>query len=1245
MFGRRRLSRPNQVTSYTGVSNTSNGAAPASNALAAASVIGKALKDNNHNPSGLNLPQQPQKNTSAHRTASLLGTRRDSLTARSNSVTNNTVRAPPSRTNSVTGTTSRAPPSRSSSLNYHPSSPMVQRRPISQQATTHHQQQQPQRTQSLTTQSKPVQRLQTRQSSASLQQQQQQQQRLKHRVSFSESSSSPTSGSFTSQSTSNRSPAPRQAVPATPKMIKKWVPSAHGLVCIEVPAPANTAPKSTASQRAIARSASMNSLSNNTRNGVIRSSGSLTGVKPPIPGVSTTVRSQNRSSSPGSTTTTTTTTTTTSNNLQPPRQTLKQKASLQSMHTQGHSSLSFEPTILEDEADGTDLVDNGNSKPVDINSQDLDQLKTDYLDEIEKDRLEEEKFLKERDVNEANEMIQRERAFSSSDEPIDTEQIFVPSDVSQPIEDGIDDETVEENYTESERLLADQRLEELVKLKEIEIMETIRRQKQLENSVIDSSLVSVASSQLSEEEEEEDDDDDDDDDAEVTSALEVQDDAEVTSTLKVQDPTDLTDKEIVAVPVEVSAPVAAEPAFEIHQDAPSEYENLHKEPVSNVNELETPSTLGTDLNNINNPLNEPSTSEYESEDHSEIIEDEDEVLVTEKEAVVDTEPVKPLNVIHPLEAVSKASIVSSNYGDLVDNYAQDSSYTLQAKSTSQEFGTVLGSNGESVSTAITSQNDELDTKTPTTDEVFFDEITTPTTITSNNKKLDGSSSSPSRSVFESEKPQSMAQRLRPTLGVTPPMESKPTFVNETPTVLPILDDVKDIQIPERSHRRLSSVSSSPIQTAPAATPEALEPEVIPRRKSILKNNSSSSRLSLSNQSSASNAYLSAATAEHTRLNAMASSSSLNLSTQISPSRQPQQQLQTPSQQQSQSRVSPVRPGSVRRSMRDPPKESQHQQPAQQNQKAGFRSSMRQQAPNPQNGKRMYQQQQQQQQQQQLQQQQNGISHHLAAAAKAAQQYNTQNNKQPLQPQRQSHHQPAQQSNNPGKSATSPRNKKSSAQIRASELYKKANLQQTGQENGFYNNPYPEHLKPGLKRTSSFEKVNEVVTPTRKNRLTLRDELPQEQQQQQQQYQYQYQQEQPPTYNNYQQQTPSQRHSRGPNTFKSRFDDSDDEGDSPPVMSSLAPSGAVARQNNRSSGLNFKPSLGTMRSVSVEAASTSGTNAGATSNGNNGTRFFSEQIPDSRKLVSPVKPSSGDNGHTDEKKKRFGKLRKLFGNKN
>ena len=165
-------------TSYTGVGAFSSAPAPHSNALAAASVIGNALKKNNHNPNNLDLPklQAPKAPPKLSRTSSVTSSsnyRRNST--RNPSITEssyiNTI-----RTNSINTASARR--------------------------------------MSLTTLSK--QRLQSQKSAPN----------LKTRRSVSD---------FTNSNSNNRlSYLPRQNIPKT---IKKYVPSANGLVSVEVPNP------------------------------------------------------------------------------------------------------------------------------------------------------------------------------------------------------------------------------------------------------------------------------------------------------------------------------------------------------------------------------------------------------------------------------------------------------------------------------------------------------------------------------------------------------------------------------------------------------------------------------------------------------------------------------------------------------------------------------------------------------------------------------------------------------------------------------------------------------------------------------------------------------------------------------------------------------------------------------------------------------------------------------------------------
>ncbi|QPG76705.1 hypothetical protein FOA43_004099 [Brettanomyces nanus] len=83
MFSRHRRSR--QPVAYTGVNASSkNSAQPNDGAMAAAVVIGKALKQNNNNPSGLQMPPLQQANN-LKRSSSMLSIRRNSLRSSRNS--------------------------------------------------------------------------------------------------------------------------------------------------------------------------------------------------------------------------------------------------------------------------------------------------------------------------------------------------------------------------------------------------------------------------------------------------------------------------------------------------------------------------------------------------------------------------------------------------------------------------------------------------------------------------------------------------------------------------------------------------------------------------------------------------------------------------------------------------------------------------------------------------------------------------------------------------------------------------------------------------------------------------------------------------------------------------------------------------------------------------------------------------------------------------------------------------------
>ncbi|KAG7767603.1 hypothetical protein KL931_003416 [Ogataea haglerorum] len=322
MFSSRRLSRPAQQPP----------AAPTSGALAAATVIGKALKENDHKPGPLNLPKQPQRNSQAHRSASLLGT---------------------TRAASATSNTSR-PASRTGSLKNIPNSPVAQTRPIRSSYAV------PKRAQSLTGAG-------TRN-----------QQPHRHQGPFNGSSTHYEGFDMESPAAS-----------APPKMVKKWVPSAHGLVCIEVPAE-QSAKESANARRIVARSASMNSLSSRARN-------------------------QRLAAKSGP----------------PPTQ----KKSVQGMYTQ-KSQMSAGPTIVEDETEDRKETAEHNVPP----KSDTIAVKSDSAESHEAPK------------EEAN------------------------------------------DYTEDERELAEQKLEELVRQKEQDILQSVLQQQELEAS---HSLVSVSNESVS----------------------------------------------------------------------------------------------------------------------------------------------------------------------------------------------------------------------------------------------------------------------------------------------------------------------------------------------------------------------------------------------------------------------------------------------------------------------------------------------------------------------------------------------------------------------------------------------------------------------------------------------------------------------------------------------------------------------------------------------------------------------------
>ncbi|KAG7869987.1 hypothetical protein KL918_000191 [Ogataea parapolymorpha] len=362
--------------------------------------------------------------------------------------------------------------------------------------------------------------------------------------------------------------------------------------------------------------------------------------------------------------------------------------------------------------------------------------------------------------------------------------------------------------------------------------------------------------------------------------------------------------------------------------------------------------------------------------------------------------------------------------------------------------------------------------------------------------------------------QTMAQRLRPTLGFQRSSEEQ---ISTAP------QPASDPEIPARSSKRPSISKLEDIDGSLSATAERVPRPAAEtqKRKSVLKNTNSSSRLSVNDVSVSSSAYLSLATAENTRLNAMASSSSLNLS---------QQPRASPSHK---------RAPQPERVTRQPPNEHK-----------GMRLSLRSTQAAPPRGRR---------------DSVGGLPSnsstpaHLAAATRAAQHHNPQ------------HFEPTQTAKKHEYKAAP----KSEAQLRAAELYKKANERKSRRES-ILNVQYVQQVGVKLERTSSFEKNQEA---RRANRFTLRDEpafaSAQEQQQQAQTYQAPY---------------------------KSRFDDYDSD----------------AEEGNGQ--LNGKPSRNTLRSISAEQPRTQQQPAQQ--------RFFSEQVAQGK---AP-----------EEKKKRFGKLRKLFG---
>ncbi|TID28316.1 hypothetical protein CANINC_002493 [Pichia inconspicua] len=185
-------------TSYTGVGAFSSAPAPNSNALAAASVIGNALKNNNHNPNGLEYPKiQPPRATLAQRAGSITS---NSPPARNSPNRQNSIRtsghSSSTRNNSVDTATARR----------------------------------------LSLSSIPKQRLSYQKSAPS----------LNGRRSVSDFSNTNTS--------TNGKPIVHLPARTIPKTIKRYVPSANGLVAIEVPNPEHPDNMSVAQKKSIQRS-------------------------------------------------------------------------------------------------------------------------------------------------------------------------------------------------------------------------------------------------------------------------------------------------------------------------------------------------------------------------------------------------------------------------------------------------------------------------------------------------------------------------------------------------------------------------------------------------------------------------------------------------------------------------------------------------------------------------------------------------------------------------------------------------------------------------------------------------------------------------------------------------------------------------------------------------------------------------------------------------------------------------------
>lgn len=232
-----------------------------------------------------------------------------------------------------------------------------------------------------------------------------------------------------------------------PKTIKRYVPGANGLVAIEVPNPNHPDNQPKQQQRPQSSSSLRSTVGRST---------SLT--------ASPTANRQISLTKPSN-----------SPSLSGRRSITKSESKILANGTK------VETIVTEVYVPENDNYENFDSSEIhDLNQIDEEGPGDDYVD-LERERVQEETTKKLIHENEEIEMIQRERAFSSFDQPM--EETVVINDKTG-IDDSqiLDDDLHDELFTPEERKLAEEKLNELVELKEREILDEMIKRNQLEMS-------------------------------------------------------------------------------------------------------------------------------------------------------------------------------------------------------------------------------------------------------------------------------------------------------------------------------------------------------------------------------------------------------------------------------------------------------------------------------------------------------------------------------------------------------------------------------------------------------------------------------------------------------------------------------------------------------------------------------------------------------------------------------------------